>query len=379
MLRYWTAGESHGPALVALVDGFPAGLTVDKEAIDAELRRRQGGYGRGGRQRIETDGVTFLSGLWRGVTLGSPLAMEVINRDAKLERLEEVERPRPGHVDLAGAVKHLGGVRAVLERASARETAARVAAGALARQLLAVFGIEVAGWVTELGSVVLGDREGSLTELREIRDSSSVYSLHPERDEEVTTLIDRVGKEGDTLGGVVEAQVTGLPIGLGTHAQWDRKLDGLLAQAVMAVQAIKGVEIGMGFEAARRRGSEVHDPIGYDATTATGPTQGFTRPTNNAGGLEGGTTNGQPLVIRAAMKPISTLRKPLDSVNLTTREPEAAAYERSDVCALSACSVIIENVVAFTVAQALVDKFGGDSVAEMQARWSLYHDMAHSR
>ena len=379
MLRYWTAGESHGPALVALVDGFPAGLTVDKEAIDAELRRRQGGYGRGGRQRIETDGVTFLSGLWRGVTLGSPLAMEVINRDAKLERLEEVERPRPGHVDLAGAVKHLGGVRAVLERASARETAARVAAGALARQLLAVFGIEVAGWVTELGSVVLGDREGSLTELRGIRDSSSVYSLHPERDEEVTTLIDRVGKEGDTLGGVVEAQVTGLPIGLGTHAQWDRKLDGLLAQAVMAVQAIKGVEIGMGFEAARRRGSEVHDPIGYDATTATGPTQGFTRPTNNAGGLEGGTTNGQPLVIRAAMKPISTLRKPLDSVNLTTRKPEAAAYERSDVCALSACSVIIENVVAFTVAQALVDKFGGDSVAEMQARWSLYHDMAHSR
>ena len=284
MLRYWTAGESHGPALVALVDGFPAGLSIDKDAIDAELRRRQGGYGRGGRQRIETDGVTFLSGLWKGVTLGSPLALEVINRDAKLERLDEVERPRPGHVDLAGAVKHLGGVRAVLERASARETAARVAAGALARQLLAVFGIEVAGWVTELGSVVLGDREGSLTELRGIRDSSSVYSLHPERDKEVTTLIDRVGKEGDTLGGVVEAQVTGLPIGLGTHAQWDRKLDGLLAQAVMAVQAIKGVEIGMGFEAARRRGSEVHDPIGYDAATAAGPTRASPGPPTTPGG-----------------------------------------------------------------------------------------------
>ena len=379
MLRYWTAGESHGPALVALVDGFPAGLAVNTAALDAELQRRQGGYGRGGRQRIETDTVTFLSGLWKGVTLGSPLALEVINRDAKLERLEEVDRPRPGHVDLAGAVKHLGGVRAVLERASARETAARVAAGALARQLLAVFGIEVAGWVTELGGVVLGDRAGTLGDLRTTRDSSSIDSLHPERDDEVAALIDRVGKEGDTLGGVVEARVTGLPIGLGTHAQWDLKLDGLVAQAVMAVQAIKGVEIGMGFEAARRRGSEVHDPIGYDAAAAAGPTQGFTRPTNNAGGLEGGTTNGQPLVVRAAMKPIATLRKPLGSVNLTTKEPEEAAYERSDVCAVSACSVIVENVVAFTVAQALVDKFGGDSIEEMKARWSLYHELARSR
>ncbi len=379
MLRYWTAGESHGPALVALVDGFPAGLTVDAAAINVELQRRQGGYGRGGRQRIETDTVTFLSGLWKGVTLGSPLALEVINKDAKLERLEEVDRPRPGHVDLAGAIKHLGGVRAVLERASARETAARVAAGGLARQLLAAFGIDIAGWVTELGGIVLGDRTGTLAELRGVRDTSSIYSLWPDRDAEVEALIDRVGKEGDTLGGIVETRVTGLPIGLGTHAQWDRKLDGLLAQAVMAVQAIKGVEIGMGFEAARLRGSQVHDPISYDASTATGPTQGFTRPTNNAGGLEGGTTNGQPLVVRAAMKPISTLRKPLASVNLTTKEPEEAAYERSDVCAVSACSVIIENVVAFTVAQALIDKFGGDSITEMKARWNLYHDMARSR
>jgi chorismate synthase len=242
-----------------------------------------------------------------------------------------------------------------------------------------VFGIEVAGWVTELGGVVLGDRPGGLAELRGLRDSSSIYSLHPERDAEVTTLIDRVGKEGDTLGGVVEARVTGLPIGLGTHAQWDRKLDGLLAQAVMAVQAIKGVEIGMGFEAARRRGSEVHDPIGYDTAATNGPMQGFTRSSNNAGGLEGGTTNGQPLVVRAAMKPISTLRKPLASVNLATKQPEEAAYERSDVCAVSACSVIVENVVAFTVAQALVDKFGGDSIEEMRARWSLFHELARGR
>lgn len=379
MLRYWTAGESHGPALVALVDGFPAGLPVDTAAIDRELQRRQGGYGRGGRQRIETDTVTFLSGLWKGVTLGSPLALEVVNKDAKLERLEEVERPRPGHADLPGSIKHLGGVRAVLERASARETAARVAAGGLARQLLAAFGIEVAGWVTELGPVVLGGRVGSLPELRGIRDSSEIYSLHPDRDPEVTALIDRVGKEGDTLGGIVEVHVAGLPVGLGTHAQWDRKLDGRLAQAVMAVQAIKGVEIGLGFEAARRRGSEVHDPIGFDPASRDTPTLGFTRPTNNAGGLEAGMTNGQPLVVRAAMKPISTLRKPLGSVNLRTKAAEEAAYERSDVCAVSAASVIVENVVAFEVAAALVDKFGGDSVEEMKARWDLYHRLAQSR
>lgn len=379
MLRYWTAGESHGPALTALVDGFPAGLTVDTDQIDAELQRRQGGYGRGGRQRIETDTVTFLSGLWQGKTLGSPLTLQVINRDAKLERLEDIERPRPGHADLPGAVKHLGGVRAVLERASARETAARVAAGGLARQLLAVFGIEVAGWVTELGGVVLGDRAGSLPELRQLRDESAIYSLHPERDGEVTELIDRVGKEGDTLGGIVEVRVEGLPIGLGTHTQWDRKLDGQLAQAVMAVQAIKGVEIGMGFETARRRGSEVHDPIHYQADQRSSPTLGFARPTNNAGGLEAGITNGQPLIVRAAMKPISTLRKPLASINLATKESEEAAYERSDVCAVSACSVIIENVVAFTVAAALVDKFGGDSVEEMQARWGLFSELAASR
>ena len=379
MLRYLTAGESHGPALVALIDGFPAGLTVDTAALDHELVRRQGGYGRGGRQRIETDSATFLSGLWRGVTLGSPLALEVVNKDAKLERLEDVDRPRPGHADLAGAVKHLGGVRSVLERASARETAARVAAGALARQLLAVFGIDVAGWVVSLGDVELGGRDGSLAELRQLRDASAIYSLHPERDAEVTEMIDRIGKEGDTLGGVVEAQVTGLPVGLGSHIQWDRKLDGRLAQAVMSIQAIKGVEIGMGFEAARRRGSEVHDEIGYDETLRDTPQLGFVRPTNNAGGLEAGITNGQPLVVRAAMKPIATLRKPLGSINLSTKQAESAAYERSDVCAVSACSVIVENVVAFEVASAFVEKFGGDSVEEMRARFEQFHALARQR
>ncbi len=379
MLRYWTAGESHGRALTALVDGFPAGLVVNTDSIDSELQRRQGGYGRGGRQRIETDTVTFLSGLWKGKTLGSPLTLQVINRDAKIEKMDDIERPRPGHADLPGAIKHLGGVRPVLERASARETAVRVAAGALARQLLSLFGIEVAGWVTELGGVVLGGREGALPELREIRNSSEIYSLHPEQDNHVKDLIDRVGKDGDTLGGIVEVRVDGLPIGLGTHTQWDRKLDGQLAQAVMAVQAIKGVEIGMGFETARRPGSEVHDPIHYDESARGKPMAGFIRPTNNAGGLEAGITNGQPLVIRAAMKPISTLRKPLDSVNLKTKLPESAAYERSDVCAVSACSVIVENVVAFSVAAALVDKFGGDSIEEMRARWELYQKLVTSR
>ena len=305
---------------------------------------------------------------------------------AELERL--FPGVKPLLAELAASEPHcLGiatgksqrGVRAVLERASARETAARVAAGGLARQLLGVFGIEVAGWGTELGGVVLGGRAGTLPERRAVRDTSAIYSLHPDKDPEVTALIDRVGKEGDTLGGIVEVRVDGLPIGLGTHAQWDRKLDGRLAQAVMAVQAIKGVEIGMGFEAARRRGSEVHDPIHYDPAARGGPQLGFTRPTNNAGGLEAGTTNGQPLVVKAAMKPIATLRKPLESVNLASKQPEEAAYERSDVCAVSACSVIVENVVAFEVAAALVDKFGGDSIAEMKARWDLYHEMARGR
>ena len=379
MLRYLTAGESHGPALVALIDGFPAGLTVDRELIDAELRRRQGGYGRGGRQRIETDAVVFRSGLWKNVTLGSPLALEVVNRDAKLERLEEVDRPRPGHVDLAGAVKHLGGVRAVLERASARETAARVAAGGLARQLLAVFGIDLAGWVVSIGELELGSRDGSLGELRGLREQSVVYSLYPERDSEATALIDRVGKEGDTLGGLVEVRVDGLPIGLGSHIQWDRKLDGRLAQAVMSIQAIKGVEIGLGFEAARRRGSAVHDAIGFDEEKRGEAGLGFVRPTNNAGGLEAGITNGQPLLLRAAMKPISTLRKPLESINLASKQPESAAYERSDVCAVSAASVIVENVVAFEVAAAVVEKFGGDSIEEMQDRFRGYLQLARER
>lgn len=379
MLRYWTAGESHGKALLALVDGFPAGVAVDTDLIDIELRRRQGGYGRGGRQRIETDRVEVMSGVWQGVTIGSPIALQVVNRDFKLDRLGDLARPRPGHGDLTGAMKYLGSIRGVLERASARETTVRVAAGALAKQLLGEFGIQAFGYTLELGGLRIEPVPGSLEEQRVLRDRSEIYSLDPGRDEEFKALIDRCGKDGDTLGGVLEVRVEGLPFGLGTHAQWDRKLDGRLAQAVMAVQAIKGVEIGLGFEAARLRGSEVHDPIHFDARTEDTPTLGYTRPTNNAGGLEAGMTNGQPLVIRAAKKPISTLRKPLDSVNLDTKESEAAAYERSDVCAVPAAGVIVENVVAFEIAAALIEKFGGDSLEEMKARWELFQRMARER
>ena len=379
MLRYLTAGESHGKTLIALVDGFPAGVTVDVEPIDVELKRRQGGYGRGGRQRIESDTVEIRTGIWHNVTLGSPIVLEVVNRDYKLERLEDLPRPRPGHGDLTGAMKYLGSIRGVLERASARETAVRVAAGALAKQLLAEFGISAFGYVVEIGGERIEPVEAPLHRLREIRDESAVYSLNVERDEAIKKLIDTAGKDGDTLGGIVEVRVDGLPFGLGTHAQWDRKLDGRLAQAVMAVQAIKGVEIGLGFEAARRPGSRVHDPIQYDESQRDTPNLGYVRPTNNAGGLEAGMTNGQPLVVRAAKKPISTLAKPLESINLDTKQKQEASYERSDVCAVSAASVIVENVVAFEVACALTDKFGGDSLPEMKARYELYLKMARER
>lgn len=376
MLRYWTAGESHGKALLAMIDGFPAGLTVDTAMIDNELRLRQGGYGRGGRQKLETDQVEILTGIWQGVTLGSPIALQVINSDYKLERLKELERPRPGHGDLTGAIKYLGTIRGILERASARETAVRVAAGALARQLLLQFGIETVGYVVEVGGLKVPATTGTIAELRTRRDQSAIYSLDPGKDAEATALIDQVAEEGDTVGGVVEVRVEGLPFGLGTHAQWDRKLDGKIAQAVMAVQAIKGVEIGMGFEAARLKGSQVHDPIQFDPAQRETPNLGYVRPTNNAGGLEAGMTNGQPLIVRAAKKPISTLRKPLESIRMDTKEAHRANYERSDVCAISAAAIIVEHVVAFEVASALVEKFGGDSVIEMKARYDLFQKMA---
>lgn len=379
MLRYWTAGESHGKCLLAMLDGFPAGFKIDTDEIDKLLVLRQGGYGRGKRQSLEQDHVEILTGVWQQVTLGGPITLQVPNNDYKLERLKELPRPRPGHGDLSGSIKYFSSMRGILERASARETCVRVAAGALCQQLLESFGIRTLGYVVQLGGLKLPPREGTFDQRLAWRNESELYSLDPRLDPAAIKLIDETKKAGDTLGGIVEVVVEGLPFGLGTHAQWERKLDGKLAQAVMAVQAIKGVEIGMGFEAATLPGSQVHDGIRYDAGQAETANLGYTRPTNNAGGLEAGMTNGQPLVIRAAKKPISTLQTPLESIDMQTKEPSKASYERSDVCALSAASIIVENVVAFEIAAAMIDKFGGDSVEEMHARWKLFHEMASQR
>ncbi len=377
MLRYWTAGESHGKGIMALVDGFPGGIKIDTDLIDGELRRRQGGYGRGNRQQIETDSAEILTGIWRGTSLGSPIALWVVNQDYKMERMEDLDRPRPGHGDLSGSTKYQGSIRAILERASARETAGRVAAGALAKQILLPFGIQVFGYVVELGGSKIEPQSGTLEEQRTVRDASELYSLGTQSDEqEAKDLIHTCQKEGDTLGGVLEIRVEGVPFGLGTHAQWDIKLDGRLAQAVMAVQAMKGAEIGLGFEASRRRGSKVHDPIKFDPSKTQTHTLGFDRPSNNAGGIEAGMTNSQPIVVRVAKKPISTLAKPLESINLKTKQPEEASYERSDICAVPAASVVLENVVAFEIARAMIDQFGGNSIEQMQANYKTFHEMA---
>ncbi|MGQ9563992.1 MAG: chorismate synthase [Thermogutta sp.] len=379
MLRYWTAGESHGKGILALVDGFPAGIKMDIDVINRELARRQGGFGRGGRQRIEQDQAEILSGLWRGVTIGSPIAIWVANRDHKIDKMDDLPCPRPGHGDLAGAIKYFSSIRGILERASARETVGRVAAGALARLLLKAIDIEILGYVVEIGPLRCPPHEGSLDRLRQIRDASELYTLCPECEDQAKDYIRKCQKEGDTVGGVVEVRVENVPFGLGTHAQWDRKLDGRLAQAVMAVQAIKGVEIGLGFEAARRPGSKVHDPIRFDQSQQNSRTFGLSRSSNHAGGLEAGMSNAQPIIVRAAMKPISTLARPLESINLKTKQPEMASYERSDVCAVSAASVIVENVVAFEIAAAIVEKFGGDHVDEIRHRIELFERMSREK
>lgn len=398
MLTYHTAGESHGKGLLALVDGFPSGLEIDTDVINYELKRRQGGYGRGGRQTIETDTAEILTGVWGRKTIGSPIALWVKNKDYRLPDLPDLETPRPGHGDLSGSRKYLSGMRAILERASARETAARAAAGGLARQLLSEVGISVFGFVVQIGDAPLAASSESdelfkalegknglkvseaFEKLRSIRDGNELYSISDsESNAAAMRAIDAAKEAGDTLGGIIEVRATGLPFGLGTHAQWDEKLDGKLAQAVMAVQAMKGVEIGMGFEAARLPGSKVHDPIAFDPQFSETRTLGFVRPTNHAGGLEAGMTNSQPLVLRAAMKPIATLRKGLPTVSLGTHQPISACWERSDVCAISAASVVVENVTAFALAAALVEKFGGDSLEEIRARIALFEQLAKTK
>jgi chorismate synthase len=373
MLRYLTAGESHGPALTAIVEGFPAGVTLDTARIDRELQRRQGGYGRGKRQAIETDRIVIDAGTYHGETTGGPITLRLVNKDAKLERLPQPAAPRGGHIDLAGAINYHTGIRQVLERASARETALRVAVGALAKVLLSALGIEVFGYVRALGGI----DAPPLSFDPDVRDASPVYTLNPGVDPAIVAAIDAAKEAGDTLGGVVEAVVTGCPVGLGSHAQWDRKLDARLALAVMSIQAIKAVEIGLGVEAAGRPGSRVMDPIRYEADHPPDDRRfGFRRPTNNAGGIEGGTSNGEPIVVRASKKPISTLAARGPSVNMATKQPQPASYERSDVCAVPAASVIVENVVAFEVAAALVEKYVGTSLAAIKTAMEALHAMS---
>ncbi|MGD9693370.1 MAG: chorismate synthase [Phycisphaerales bacterium] len=381
-----TAGESHGPGMLAYVHAFPAGVRADVEFINAELRRRQGGYGRGARQRIEEDAVEFLAGVRQGRTTGAPVALFVKNNDSRLDdpvKTPPLTRPRPGHADLAGAVKWLTtDCRNTLERASARETAARTAAGALARCLLREFGIEAFAFVRSVLNVST-DVECTTqnwTSLRTARDGSSVYCPDEQATAKMEEAIRQAKIDQDTLGGLVECHVFGCPIGLGSCAHWADKLDARLGGSVMSIQAIKSVEIGMGREVAARRGSNVHDPIRFDRALAESksPTLGFARDSNNAGGLEGGMTNGQPIVVRAAMKPISTLLKGLPSVDLSTRQAQQSQYERSDVCAVSACSVVVENVIAFEIASAFLEKFGGDSLEEIAQNHRAFMDAARS-
>lgn len=382
-LSYQTAGESHGPGLVTLITGMPAGVLVDVEFINAELARRQGGYGRGARQRIETDTVEIYSGVRRGVSIGSPITFLIRNKDSRLDdvvKTPPVHIPRPGHADFAGSVKYLTtDCRETLERASARETAARVAAGAMARCFLNHLredgigssgapsaGIQVFGFVRSIrdAETNIQAHAENWRELLTLRDASETYCP----DELVTTrqceIIRKAKIDKDTIGGLVEAHVFGVPPGLGSTMDWRDRLDSRIAAAVMGIQAFKCVEIGLGKECAARPGSEVHDPIRFDPTKRGTHTLGFVRESNNAGGIEGGMTNGAPVVVRGTMKPIATLLRGMPSVDLNTKEHKTSEYERSDICAVSAASVVMENVVAFEIARAALEKFGGDSLHE---------------
>jgi len=384
-LSYQTAGESHGPSLVATVLGVPAGLAIDTEIINAELLRRQGGYGRGGRQKLETDTIEILTGIRRGLSIGAPITFLVKNRDSRLDDLERtppVYRPRPGHADLAGSIKWLTtDCRETLERASARETAARVAACCVGRLMLKeIFGVEVFGFVRSIhdartdASVI----PGNLDDMIAARNASETYTL----DEATTTkqcdIIRQAKADKDTVGGDVECHVFGCPPGIGSSMNWYDKLDARIAYAVMGIQAFKAVQIGLGVGCSNRTGSQVHDPIHYDASKINEPSLGFVRSSNNAGGTEGGMTNGQPIIVTGTMKPISTLLRGLPSVDLNTKAPEDSQYERSDVCAVSAASVVMENVVGFEVASAFMDKFGGDSVIETRANYESFLDVART-
>ncbi len=372
MLRFLTAGESHGRGLLVILEGMPAGVPVSEDEINLQLARRQRGYGRGGRMQIEQDRAEIYSGVMRGTTIGAPVGLLIGNRDWRKEE-PPLTRPRPGHADLAGALKyHFDDVRRVLERSSARETVARVAAGAVCRCLLAQFGITLASHVVELGGIAARSRPQSVEEISAIAEGSPLRCADPEAEARMIAAIDEAKARGDTLGGVFEVIVAGLPVGLGSYVHWDRRIDGRLAQAMMSINAIKGVEIGQGFAEARLPGSAAHDEIFYD------PARGFYRHTNQSGGTEGGMTTGEPLVVRVAMKPLSTLRSPLASVDIVTKERVEAAVVRSDVTAVPAAGVIGEAMAAFVLADALIEKFGGDSLDQMRVAADAHRQWART-
>ncbi|WP_040951185.1 chorismate synthase [Gorillibacterium massiliense] len=380
-MRYLTAGETHGPQLTAIVEGLPSNLPVSLDAVNEQLGRRQKGYGRGLRMQIEKDTVQFKGGIRHGQTTGAPVALVVENNDWKhwtrimgAEPAEEedegrrrIQRPRPGHADLNGGLKYnQKDLRNILERSSARETTIRVAVGAIAKELLAEFGIRTACQVLRIGDVEAERQDLPVDELARLTEESPVRVTDKAAEAKMVAAIDAAKEAGDTLGGIVEVIVEGVPTGLGSHVQWDRKLDGRIAQAVVSIQAFKGVEFGIGFEAGERRGSQVHDEILYEAG------RGFYRASNRAGGFEGGMTTGEPIVVRGVMKPISTLYTPLKSVDIDTKESFSAQVERSDTCAVPAAAVIMENVIAWEVAQAFMEKFGGDSIEEIRANLTNY-------
>lgn len=380
-LRYLTAGETHGPQLTAIIEGLPSNLKLDFEDLNFELARRQKGYGRGRRMQIEKDTAQIVGGVRHGSTTGAPVAIVVENNDwkhwQKIMNVEPIEgtdeekrrvhRPRPGHADLNGGLKYnLKDLRNVLERSSARETAVRVAVGAIAKQLLSQFGIKIAGQVKRIGEIEAPIHDLSLDELRQVTENSSVRVADVETEKKMEAYIEQIKKDGDSVGGVVECIVEGVPVGLGSYVQYDRKLDGRIAQAVMSINAFKGVEIGIGFEAGELLGSQVHDEILYNEE------RGYHRRTNRLGGFEGGVTNGMPIVVRGVMKPIPTLYKPLQSIDIDNKEVFTAQVERSDACAVPAASVVLESVVAWEVAKAFLEKFGGDSIEEITNNLNSY-------
>ncbi|QOS79893.1 chorismate synthase [Paenibacillus sp. JNUCC31] len=382
-LRYLTAGETHGPQLTAIIEGLPSNLNIDFEELNFQLQRRQKGYGRGRRMQIEKDQANFVGGIRHGYTTGAPVALVVQNNDwkhwQKIMNIEPIEgsdeekrrvhRPRPGHADLNGGLKYnLKDLRNVLERSSARETTVRVACGAIARQFLAEFGIKVAGRVLRIGEIEAPYQDLPIDELIEVTEASSVRVTDAETEKKMEAYIDQIKQEGDSIGGIVECIVEGVPVGLGSYVQYDRKLDARIAQGVMSINAFKGVEIGIGFEAGTIRGSQVHDEIMYSEE------RGYHRATNRLGGFEGGMTNGMPVVVRGVMKPIPTLYKPLQSVDIDTKEAFTAQVERSDACAVPAASVVMEHVVAWEIAKAFLEKFGGDSMEEIRSNFESYNN-----